>query len=95
METQWEQGHTIDKCYKLHGFPPGFKFIKPKPSYIAENQDRGELTQQQEKTRSYLCSTVTPAQCAQLLNLLKNHNRIEEEGKVKMWRSDMKIKKSQ
>ncbi|XP_057953807.1 uncharacterized protein LOC131148088 [Malania oleifera] len=19
-------GHTIDKCYKLHGFPPGFKF---------------------------------------------------------------------
>ncbi|XP_059446664.1 uncharacterized protein LOC132178232 [Corylus avellana] len=21
-------GHTIDKCYKLHGFPPGFKFTK-------------------------------------------------------------------
>ena len=19
-------GHTVDKCYKLHGFPPGFKF---------------------------------------------------------------------
>lgn len=19
-------GHTIEKCYKLHGFPPGFKF---------------------------------------------------------------------
>ena len=19
-------GHTIDKCYKLHGFPPGYKF---------------------------------------------------------------------
>ena len=19
------QGHTVDKCYKLHGFPPGFK----------------------------------------------------------------------
>ena len=19
-------GHTMDKCYKLHGFPPGFKF---------------------------------------------------------------------
>jgi hypothetical protein len=26
-------GHTIDKCYKLHGFPPGFKFTKkPSPS---------------------------------------------------------------
>ena len=24
-------GHTIDKCYKLHGFPPSFKF-KNKPS---------------------------------------------------------------
>ena len=23
--------HTVDKCYKLHGFPPGFKF-KNKPS---------------------------------------------------------------
>ncbi|XP_047259106.1 uncharacterized protein LOC124891421 [Capsicum annuum] len=21
--------HTIDKCYKLHGFPPNFKFSKP------------------------------------------------------------------
>ncbi|KAL6348504.1 hypothetical protein AAG906_009964 [Vitis piasezkii] len=24
------QGHTIDKCYKLHDYPPGYKF-KPKP----------------------------------------------------------------
>ena len=24
-------GHTIEKCYKLHGFPPGFKFTKTKP----------------------------------------------------------------
>ncbi|XP_019258757.1 PREDICTED: uncharacterized protein LOC109236973 [Nicotiana attenuata] len=23
-----KQGHTIDKCYKLHGFPPEFKFTK-------------------------------------------------------------------
>jgi hypothetical protein len=21
-------GHTVDKCYKLHGFPPGFKFTR-------------------------------------------------------------------
>ena len=21
-----KSGHTIDKCYKLHGFPPGYKF---------------------------------------------------------------------
>jgi hypothetical protein len=23
-------GHTIDKCYRIHGFPPGFKFNKGK-----------------------------------------------------------------
>ncbi|KAL8090045.1 uncharacterized protein LOC141697667 [Apium graveolens] len=23
-------GHTVDKCYKLHGFPPDFKFTKPR-----------------------------------------------------------------
>ena len=21
-----KSGHTADKCYRLHGFPPGFKF---------------------------------------------------------------------
>ena len=26
-----KNGHTVDKCYKLHGFPLGFKF-KNKPS---------------------------------------------------------------
>ncbi|XP_074322791.1 uncharacterized protein LOC141659762 [Apium graveolens] len=25
-----KQGHIIDKCYKLHGFPADFKFTKPK-----------------------------------------------------------------
>jgi hypothetical protein len=23
-------GHTMEKCYRLHGFPPGFKFTKGK-----------------------------------------------------------------
>jgi hypothetical protein len=21
-------GHTVEKCYKIHGFPPGFKFTR-------------------------------------------------------------------
>jgi hypothetical protein len=25
-------GRTIEKCYKLHGFPPGFKFTKGRPA---------------------------------------------------------------
>ncbi|XP_070035138.1 uncharacterized protein [Nicotiana tomentosiformis] len=27
-------GHTIEKCYKLHGFPPDFKFTKGKRSVV-------------------------------------------------------------
>jgi hypothetical protein len=26
-------GHTIDKCYKIHGFPPGLKFTRSKPHF--------------------------------------------------------------
>ena len=25
------QGHTMDKCYKLHGYPPGYKFKSKTP----------------------------------------------------------------
>jgi hypothetical protein len=25
-------GHIVDKCYKLHGYPPGYKFNKPRPA---------------------------------------------------------------
>ncbi|XP_073025131.1 uncharacterized protein [Primulina eburnea] len=38
-------GHTVDKCYKLHGFPPGH----PK------------FNQQQQKGRAYVCQVHAPA----------------------------------
>jgi hypothetical protein len=25
-------GHTIEKCYRIHGFPLGYRFTKPKPN---------------------------------------------------------------
>lgn len=28
-----KSGHTIDKCYRLHGFPPGFKFTKSETTF--------------------------------------------------------------
>jgi hypothetical protein len=31
-------GHTIDKCYRIHGFPPGFKFTKNNFSSHSANQ---------------------------------------------------------
>jgi hypothetical protein len=30
-------GHTVDKCYRLHGFPPGFKFTKSPSSLHSAN----------------------------------------------------------
>lgn len=28
------RGHTVDTCYKIHGYPPGYKF-KPNPQVNA------------------------------------------------------------
>lgn len=34
------KGHIIERCYRKHGYPPGFKFKKNKPqgSTVIENQ---------------------------------------------------------
>jgi hypothetical protein len=31
-------GHTVKKCYKVHGFPPGFKFTQNRPVPHSANQ---------------------------------------------------------
>ena len=40
-------GHSIDKCYRLHGFPPNFKFKNPQRSAAlvqARDTDSGPIT---------------------------------------------------
>jgi hypothetical protein len=35
-------GHTVDKCYKLHGFPLGFKFTRrlaPSAHSVVQNNE--------------------------------------------------------
>ena len=57
-------GHTIDKCYKLHGYPPGYK---PK-GRLSANQvtcNLGTATQ----SGSVQCP-ISEAQCEQLLAFL-------------------------
>lgn len=40
-------GHTVEKCYRLHGFPPGFKFTKNKimssAQTVSVDQDQNSL----------------------------------------------------
>ncbi|KAF8380696.1 hypothetical protein HHK36_028186 [Tetracentron sinense] len=58
-------GHTIDKCYKLHGYPPGYKFTKRPSSsvhFVAQSQE--EITPMPQLL-------ITAEQCHQLLALLK------------------------
>jgi hypothetical protein len=31
-------GHTVEKCYRVHGFPPGFKFTQNRPVPHSANQ---------------------------------------------------------
>lgn len=52
-------GHTVDKCYKLHGFPLGFKF-KNKPS-MAHQVSSGSGSE--FASPMHQPSTFTPEQC--------------------------------
>jgi hypothetical protein len=56
-------GHTIEKCYKLHGYPPGYKFTKGKPlpssANLVHDSSLPELP-------------LSSAQCQQLLTLLRS-----------------------
>ena len=52
-------GHTVDKCYKLHGFPPGFKF-KNKP-YMAHQVSSG--LDSESASPMHQPSAFTPEQC--------------------------------
>ena len=60
-------GHIADKCYRLHGFPPGFKF-KNKPSMA--HQVSAIQSQELMSWPSPNSSAFTPEQCQQLLALI-------------------------
>jgi len=76
-------GHTADKCYRLHGFPPGFKFTKSlKKPYLAHSANHVQATdlnsanhpQQNEPQQVVPQLTITSDQCQQLLSLLQQQN---------------------
>ena len=63
-------GHTVDKCYKLHGFPPGFKF-KNKPA-MAHQVSSGSSSEFVSPMHQF--SAFTFEQCQQLLALFGASN---------------------
>nr|XP_016453538.1 PREDICTED: uncharacterized protein LOC107777888 [Nicotiana tabacum] len=71
-------GHTIEKCYKLHGFPPNFKFTKGKRiGTVAsiEGQPSGtsdSAALYSSSRHESLVPGLTKEQYSQLLNLLQH-----------------------
>ncbi|KAJ8632609.1 hypothetical protein MRB53_025945 [Persea americana] len=61
-------GHTIDKCFILHGFPPGHRLHKNSRTPSANQV----FTKDKNDEKSSL--PVTPYQCKQLLALLSLNN---------------------
>ncbi|XP_075494847.1 uncharacterized protein LOC142532430 [Primulina tabacum] len=64
-------GHTVDKCYKLHGYPPSHPKYKSKqyPSKAADNQARG-LTN--DSVSSPCETSLNQEQCKQLIAILSS-----------------------
>ncbi|OIT27038.1 hypothetical protein A4A49_63573, partial [Nicotiana attenuata] len=74
-----KQGHTRDKCYKLHGFPQDFKFTKGKNVASAANVHGGieEMvsgghSEMDVGDQGVGIQNLTKEQYNQLLHLLKN-----------------------
>ncbi|XP_060974307.1 retrovirus-related Pol polyprotein from transposon RE2 [Cannabis sativa] len=63
-------GHTIEKCYKIHGYPPGYnKGGKSKEAAANQFQTSNE-TSSGPCENNTLLPQLTPSQYQQLLNLL-------------------------
>ncbi|KAL4558415.1 hypothetical protein LXL04_036615 [Taraxacum kok-saghyz] len=64
------QGHTVDKCYKLHGYPPGYK-----PKYKQSNVAAAAVSHEHEASDelSNMFRGFSPSQCQQVMSALSTH----------------------
>ncbi|KAK6160702.1 hypothetical protein DH2020_004083 [Rehmannia glutinosa] len=70
-------GHTVDKCLKLPGYPPGYK-PRPKPTHSGDSDNQvSHNSFIQSSTSTDVPSTsapnITPLQYQQLMTLLTSH----------------------
>ncbi|KAF7153877.1 hypothetical protein RHSIM_Rhsim01G0079100 [Rhododendron simsii] len=60
-------GHTMDKCYSLHGYPPGHRLYKATSSATANQAVHSAIEKQHSGTNSF---PFTQEQCRQILALI-------------------------
>jgi hypothetical protein len=63
-------GHTVDKCYRVHGFPPGFKFTKNQSSANSVGYVQGA----DYTTASPPQLPITLEQCQQLMAFIQHQS---------------------
>jgi hypothetical protein len=65
------KGHTADKCYKLHGYPPGFR-SKGKSVAVVNQVSRSAVPNSDSTDNAQSIPTLAAmsVQCQQLLNML-------------------------
>ena len=54
-------GHTVDKCYKLYGYPPGYKFKSKNPHAKAQANQTISSTIEASGTANSPLASLTPA----------------------------------
>ena len=62
-------GHTVDKCYKIHGYPPGYKFKNKTQANTVEVSNHGGAM---ENSTSSSSSNLSTDQIHQLITHLSN-----------------------
>jgi len=77
-------GHTADKCYRLQGFPPGFKFTKNikkfAPSHSANHVQEADTNSVSSTNSHHVVPQlpITPDQCQQLLSFLQQQLLVQQ-----------------
>ncbi|KAG6718014.1 hypothetical protein I3842_04G129500 [Carya illinoinensis] len=65
-------GHTVEKCFKLHGYPPGYRSKGKSSNYASTSNSHPSVNTAHHVANSTLTPSMpfTPQQCQQLLALL-------------------------
>ncbi|KAK4489381.1 hypothetical protein RD792_005190 [Penstemon davidsonii] len=75
-------GHTVDKCFKLHGYPPGFK-PKPKTANFSAHpinqslDDTSSVSHTSQNSFTPLLQSLNQEQCQQLMNLFSHQLNLQ------------------
>jgi hypothetical protein len=69
-------GHTMEKCYRLHGFPPGFKFTKGKVAGEHSANQVSEFFDRSSGNQDAPSLPFTQDQCQKLMALITSDSDV-------------------